>query len=826
MSVPERYKYQYPRWRMRFDVPRSMAVEPGYRRTMHAAEFNDQTIELDENTWRCPVTGIIMLQPTFAHHATLGQFEPLANWVYDNTIWRESKRAQSDVIGTGQPITILASKNPSPNNHFVWGISHSIAILNLASDIDGDQLEWSLVSNFNLEQDGGFVIHMNSMTDPMVTNKNWFAIHWDNLQIVCTPEGRMSLYRWADRDLMDDGAHATLVESIHVGRWADMKMQDKWFAFIPIPGLGLIMYHNSNPVKKNVVYSTISKTHVSGHLFRTPSEPDDDAVSVRLTRTSAIAIGLVKSKESNHVVAFNRIKYPTTGKFKEHKITMPYVTSLTPSVTTMEYPMTYAGSTSSVFRNEDDTADWTITDKVGRLVVTLNSSLSQYRTPFIHGTDIGWATVSNTRTTTPILMYNTHTIFDPDGVSPVSSKYDFIRELQWIETDDHRFEGKVEIVAFSDLLKDLIERGDCTWQLERQDEPSGSWSIHNGGIGSVNEEVDIKMIDFPIDRAFTFGRGGRRRVTYNATIHLNDMFVRFKEVHQTLKTAFDGRTIKQSINIVLHGAGLGSLVTYPASLDTTILPDTTKSNNWRYATKDGETGDDIINQLLMFNKRQNYQMYLSYNWENDEWHIVEQHRQILPPPTDQDFWFVCSQRHIRGLDLPVGAPAMSYLIEYGKGDILASFKVYPPEANMIRPIGLSSNDPENAKRIEGRVLVNYDSINNNTSTDFLGRVKTLIPMIAPTGNVKMVNKFGRRIFEAIAHRRLVMTIDSPIFRTEAQFPMSNRCLVYGIDSDGENALLVDNMYLRRRSNHINYSKTGYLNNVRYTIDSVWDMGIL
>jgi hypothetical protein len=113
--------------------------------------------------------------------------------------------------------------------------------------MNGDELEWALVSDFNLAEDEGFVLHLNAIGDPIRRHKNWIAVQWDNLQVHIRPNGVMALYRWDDREDMSDINTLKLVEEYQMSSPGEVGARDSYVLFLPIPTMGLLVYHSYTP---------------------------------------------------------------------------------------------------------------------------------------------------------------------------------------------------------------------------------------------------------------------------------------------------------------------------------------------------------------------------------------------------------------------------------------------------------------------------------------------------------------------------------------------------------------------------------------------------
>ena len=94
-------------------------------------------------------------------------------------------------------------------------------------------------------------------------------------------------------------------------------------------------------------------------------------------------------------------------------------------------------------------------------------------------------------------------------------------------------------------------------------------------------------------------------------------------------------------------------------------------------------------------------------------------------------------------------------------------------------------------------------------------------MLAPLSDEGTVSKFGRIVYEAIAHRRTVITI--PASGYEPLLLPGTRCDIRGFDNEGNLATVFSSRWLRRKTTVIDYLSTGDIPRSLYVLDEQWDL---
>lgn len=808
----------YPKFRLTLDEPYDFAKEPGFHRSIHCHDFREDALSLVENTWRCPVTGLVFLRPSWLNEDYNAHFEPLASWTAQTELWETAKRSLDEISSSVSSAGLLSSAVPDLNSPIDWQVTTTAAVLSLASLAESDELQWALESSFTLGEDEGFVLHANKLTDSMRRHKNWLAIGWDNLQVHIRPSGQVAIYRWADRGDKSDTATLELIEEVFLSSPGEMADKDTYFLFLPIPSRGLLIYSSHTPQRMASKISSARAGAVKGALIEIPSEdrPDSEG-DFRLTRASKIAIALTKTPRAAHVLGFHRLRFPLAGTYLDATFSFPYTPLVAPSVVNAVPLPTGRGSLTGTLVNTDNTALWAAGERQARIKAVFANAGGGVYTPFLLATDVVFPRVMTTRDTTPLRLTNTGGTWSPGTVDEAAT-LDLLQSLEFSEDDTGRIEGKASVYGKSDHLKAILQRGDATWKLEflADADEATEWATISGGIARWEEGVSVEPYDSGTDSAVGFGRGTRRRMAYKATLQLSDMWSRFGEIHATQQGALDGLTIGQAINRVLQTSGFAALGgTIPPEMDSITLPQVPKGENWRHGIQEGDEGGSILRQLLLYPRKQLTQFRMLYDWDAAEWTCEK-----LSKLTGVDaiyWWFTPDQREAWGLDNPDGAPDPEFRIEYLSG---FTFRPRPPEANVVRPFGIEKPGAD-GKRVPGQPLQNKASLEDTESRDYLGRAIVATPVLAPLSDELTVSRFGRMVYEQIAHRRIGISI--PASGYEPLLHPGTLCDVRSFNEAGELATLFQGWWLRRKTTTVDYVGQGDIPQTIYVLDEMWDM---
>jgi len=782
----------YPSFRVRFDVPYSFAVEPGFRRSTHCFNFREEKGS-GNGTYRDPNTGLVMLTPSFlsATWHNDANWAAIDQWTTDTAFWQGVYRNLNYPQAGGAAVAAahLFTMLPPSGSSSSWDgtsvtanlVAVSFSLVNLVAAYSADVLKWVLKSNFSLQPDEGFVLHYRIHGDELARPNNLLFFTVDDLAFHVSGLGVARLYQY-------QSSAWVLLEEFPLCSPGDFINKDGYFIVVPIPGYGLSVYNSLTAQRLDHKSSTAQAGVSRGKLLKLARTDGSGNAYVHNGGVVNIAYGAMLSKLQPHF-GFHRIRYDTTtsGTFLGEIFDPGYKPANAPaSSQAITIPVDSARGTSATVavRRIDDSDAWTAgTDRQGRLKTTLSTS-SSYYTPFLLGTGVGWNPVFASRNTT--------------AVTP-----DSLLALEFTEDDAGTFSGSCLTLWKTDAGRKVVERGDATFVVERSDDGGTTWVTQGGGLASIAAPVQV-MLD----------RGG---IYYQASWQLDGLEKRFSEITQFSPNAFDGLDLGTAISTVLLASGFPGLAfgDYPASFASINLPQTPQGQEWRYGSKLGENGLDIIRGLLLLAKTQYVAYRIRYDWANNKW-IVEQR------PRDTTTGATWTLTPYEDELTSSGSPVARTALMASGSPLALTFIPQPPEANIIQPFGLTEISQQ-ASRLPGTPIVNAPSISDNTSVDYLGRCKMAFPMFAPITDIGDINKMGRRVFEAAAHRRLLVTVPGAGY--VAGLTPLKRVLLRGENAAKTRGTLFggQDFWVRRRTYRMEYNTEGdMVIHAEYNLDSVWE----
>ncbi len=708
-----------PKFRIKFDVPHSYAIEPGYVRDQHCRDIRVDAASM-VNTWQDPITGLISLNPSFktGDFYTSANWHPLTDWLHNADFW--DKCFSNINIGGAAAFFTTLLKDALSTGGLLPGLrTIATAAINKTSPFTNDILHWVLQSNFNMPADGGFVWHFHALADEKHQYKNWFALQFDDLALHFSHDGTVGFYQYQN-GLTNA---PTLLDQREIATPGDIANKAGYFIVIPIPGQGLNVYHGMRPQKDDHRASSASSGGTPGVQFRMARK---DATSgqyyVHKGGKMSVAIGADLTLVQ-HKIGYHAITYPTgtnVGTFTDGIFDMGYQPTHVPnaiSQPSLLHGLNLAGGSATLTVQKADNsgvwapaADAAHPAQQARAQIQLSNTDANH-TPFVSSYYVQWDPLYATRATTAI-------------------QPDILWALEFTDTDLGEFEGICETLATTDAYRKICERGDTTFQIEKSLDGGTTWVIHNGGLAQLSDPVEVYL--------------DNGRISYAATWKLVGQEGRFKEAIHMIFGALDGGTPGAAINKILLSCAEPIVASLPAGVTAFNLPAPLEGQNFRFAPKIGEAGDEIIRDMLLLCRSQFVEYRCYYSWATGGWIIDAKPRDTtaggswtLTPFPDE------------------GNLAARYVVMSGNGDgrSLFTFHVEPPEGNIVQSLGASS--PESlANTVPGTAFVNFPSINDPTSVDYLGRTKIESVVFAPFSEVGTVNIMGRRVYDASAFRRL------------------------------------------------------------------------
>jgi hypothetical protein len=774
-----------PLYRIKFDVPHNYAIEPGYARAQHSHDFREEAGKA-AGTFRDPLTGLIMLQPSYLQEAgsRLANFKLLSGFLKDATFWKTVHYGIDAITAYAQASqfsTILPQGSDFSANSLETALVSVISRVgvSLATTVS-DTMVWALQSSFSLARDEGFCMHIKHLSPETSVFKNWFYIVFDRYGIHFSTDGYVRV--WEYQGALSDPP--TKIDEFQFCSPGDLSNRDLFFVFLPIPGHGLALY-SSRSAQRLDARNTSAQQGVGrgAHLIKIIRGDasagfyvhDGGAVSV------ACASGLIYG---GFRCGFEVVRYDTeaTATFTDAPFDPGYKPSFDPfGVTAITVPADPSrGTVTAALRKADDSGAWVAgTDRQGRVRVSLSTADARY-TPFVLGTFVRWQPYFQTRATTAI---------QPTRLFGLEFTQDDLARSEGVARCFHR----TTLDSDADAQRRLVDRGDTTWQIEQSLDAGDSYDTLTGGLAQVSRVG--AFLDFA-------------GMYYLAEWRLTGQEARFDEITQTMDTAFDAVSIKDAINVVLESCGFPTLHTpVPADADQT-LPPVLAGQTFRYQTKQGDRGDAIIKQLLLYLRRQFVEYRIRYDWAAQRFVLETKPRDTSAGAT----W--------RLTPYPDEHDPDNRVVYIGDGTPhLWDMTVTPPEANMVQAFGVSSAD-HRAYRVPSAPLVNVASIGDPTSDDYLGRVKIAYPLFAPVYDGPEINRMARRFYDAVCRRRLQLTVpcrvDIPGLTPGLQV------IVRGPDSSGDRADLLT-LWLKRRTLAFDFQTDGnVVPQVTYFLDSIWE----
>lgn len=374
-------------FRLVLDPPYSFATEPGFSMVRHCHDFRPDADDLSDGCFRDPITGLVMLKPSY-HSDTWytddSAWWKLTDWDLAHDFWGEVNRSIEP--GTpGSSARWLTTKDPGTlgGQMGIWPILGVYGIT-LASVLAQDVIAWVAQSKEELLPDEGFIYHYQVMSDRFHRYKNWFTLQWADILMHFSFDGTARCYRYLDG--LENAP--TLIDTFSVADPGEIIGQEGSFAFIPIPGYGLAVYHNLVGQKMSGSTSSAQSGVHRGHMIPLPTIETEDGL--RVLTGSKLSIGLARSLIlAQHVFGLHRIRYPESGTFLDNVFDPGYTPSVEPTiyvgeVNTIAQETLVTGCTGEARKSSNPAEAWsTGTTKQGRVLHTLSTSNPVY-TPFVY----------------------------------------------------------------------------------------------------------------------------------------------------------------------------------------------------------------------------------------------------------------------------------------------------------------------------------------------------------------------------------------------------------------------------------------------------------
>ena len=758
-----------PQWRITFDVENKMTQRPGFAQSPFGTNITQYIKSNDDEwTWQEPITGIMMLKPSFL----TAQWTDANHWYDESVLTRDEPYwelmwhgVDGDVAFNGK---YLASETPTLGTKILPPISGAVHVpmYNTVSGYTNDKIVMGIqtAAGANTYRDEGFVINWKIASREVMTNKyrNCMFVAIEKLGIHIDFTGKCSVY-WYDAPVSGVYTTATLVDSFDIGTITEMTGKWQTLSILPIPQLGvLITNHTTKSTVQKSFKSAADSKAISGKLVQVPLRTDSGVPYV--VDAGKLELGFNPDfRNLTYHVALHRVRYKTTAeggsgyRFLTQTYDPGYIPATSPASHVATAYQTNAATSSSVSLVDQDVNTYDVgTDRFFRHKLMLSTSNAVY-TPMVYGVYLRWDKLQVLRSTTPVLI-------------------DRYSHLEFFDDDLAYGGGRLKATHTTQGEITIVERGDTTYKIERCDDPtagSPTWVTQQTGWARLSS-CDV-FLDNAGANSFAY--------RYEADWELTSEIGRFNEVNQYLHTAFDGNTVASAINNVLNAAGYDAIPTIdmPADAINTTVPVPPRGQSWRHGTKTGDRGDKIIRQILMLLRKQFVEYRLRWDAANYKW-VLEQ----KPAYNAATIW--------KFVPNPADHNVASNKICVGESPKVYSINVQPPETNYINGVGTTTAQNDAARVPAAHPLINRASIFDANSTDYLGRIVTSMPIFVPYVNPDDILKMTRRVYDAAAVRRFQLKVCS--FYYVDGFQPGARCrmmMVNGTDTD------YDDLYMKRRT---------------------------
>lgn len=686
------------KWRLKLDVPYRFAIEKGFRYEKFAADFREKDIAAN-SVFRCPVTKMLMLNPSYRNRDFNTDFKGFDEWRKEADAWKSIQRVAGE---TQLSFMTHAVRHDDPT---YFEILTDYAITKRAADaLKYDDLIWALESNFFLEIDEGFAVHYHGLTDEMARKENWFLVQWDNIGLHFSQSGRVRVVRYNRESPATD---AVFVEEFQIADAGELLNRHGYFVFIPIPFWGLAIYHSTAQRSPSLFSGNATSQAVRGaYLIDGFPTREVDGYG-RIFERSLVRFAL--NPRFSNMLGYQSVSYPASATFTDVPFRVPYKPSQDGTTLSNLAVNTIGGSVAMVLRNNADDADWShLTDTDARMKLTLTAGTGGKRTPFVYAYEAYWEPIFATRATSEV-------VFDADGV-------DLLWDWEYTEDERGYFEGKVQIKAESAEAIKIVERGDTTFALEYSLNGGTDWLTAGGGLAKL----------VPSDTVL-HKEGG---LWYEATFDINGFEEQLSESNFSDSTKFDGSTCAGAINLILTSHCFEPIADadFPALALSRELPRVpTGEKHFRFGLRAGDDGKKALEKVLLFLSVQNRDYLCNYNFAAKKWQVVAK-----PNLSELTEWFLSPDDEDRDEANRIGV----YV------ECAPEFE--PPEGNVLVVVGLSSTDVEKAQRVESLPIVNNASFDDPDSLEYLGRVKMVIVEAIPLSDQEEVDIMARKLYPRMA----------------------------------------------------------------------------
>jgi hypothetical protein len=539
--------------------------------------------------------------------------------------------------------------------------------------------------------------------------------------------------QYADRgNLAED---PVMVHEFDIAEPGDLLGKSGYFVFIPIPGRGLAMYHSIGSFKQHsfAANGTVFSAR-SAHLI--PWQTHQAGSHFRLFESSLFRIGL--NPFHSNVLGFQDVTFATSGHFMDSVFDPDYRPSLAPNDISAGVLASFSENFATVtptLKNSAGTADWAAgTDRQGRINFELATSDDRY-TPFIYGWGVEWLPVRQERDTTEIIVEN-----GPEDV---------LQRIELTDNSEGHAEGHAVVKVETAELIAVVERGQTTVVVEYSVDGS-EWTVAFGGFAKVEKPLSMEY-----NPAWGF--------FWQAEFVLCDMHERFRTQRNAVGTAFNDRTIAESINLVLTVSGFEQIEEeeFPASIFYRRLPPIPEGAGSQFPLhpNGGDRYDKILQVLFLLASHQYEQYRMYYDWENTKWVVAERPRDF------DNYWLLTYEESHEDQD--------ALILYYEDVKLLP----VPPEGNTLVVTGLTDPNPEKATRLQSAPIRNEAGLSDPESVDFSGWVDNIEVLVVGLTDQAEVDRMARTIGPRVLHRNLKAIVSLPAGHYNIEQLIPNTCVL-------------------------------------------------
>ena len=749
-----------------------MCTEPPFFRAPHCGEFRP-TKGAFNLTWRCPVTGVVMLEPSFLRYETAGDFKGLSQWEHSAGYWQENQRGVQDIAADNSSSMAILSTQKAAGASF-GGLLLSlvnVAIVGIRTNTAaGNNLVWALESKFSLEADEGFVIHYHGLQDEMARKDNWFAVQFDDIYLHFSQTGVVRAYQY---DRADMTSAPVLRDEFEVASPSELLQRVGYFVLLPIPGLGLAVYHSRISQRPGGIVTNAFQGVTRGHLIPWPSRTIGG--NLRLFDSSVVRFAF-NPGQTGHSVGFQNLTYPLSGTYTDDVFDPHFTPTALPAEVIATPINTPYQAITAALRNPADTAAWAVgTNRQGRVRCTLTTA-SMKHTPFLYAYGVRWAAIFATRNTTPLVLGNESL-----------GKSDVLQRLEFTEDETGQFAGVANARLETAAGRLIAERGDCTWHLEKS-EDGQAWDTVSGGLASLAQPFRMVITNVGLH--------------YDTLWNLHDMRQRLTEVNQHREMAFDGYRLDVAVNAALQSGGMAPIADadVPAPIKLVFLPRTENNKTWQMASRAGDNTEDITEKWLFLLRKQNAEYLLVYNWDlaKMEWQAKPRDTTALATWT---LTFYEDEHDPANRIIFIGSELTA--------------NPTPPVFNILQVFGKTEKDDE--KLVPVQPLINSASLTNTASPDYLGRAKmAVLPVVGLTDEAELA-KVARRVEAIDGHR--VFDAWPQIPRYVEGLAPNTQVILRGPNASGVRSTLFT-LWIKRRVTIIDHTEG--MEDMALHISSTWE----